>query len=113
MYTQCEKKSVSLYNESRVLHRRTGCVIIRQNEAGGRHMAADPKAPIVWEDLTPEEQAHLSAVASHGETLVNETALKDCMNLIHSEYQKAHASASEDDLLALQSRLKEKKGYGQ
>lgn len=67
----------------------------------------------VLEDLTPEEQAHLSAVASHGETLVNETALKDCMNLIRSEYQNAHTTASEEDLLALQSRLKEKKGYGQ
>lgn len=67
----------------------------------------------VLADLTPEEQAHLSAVVSHGETLVNETALKDCINLIHSEYQNAHTSASDEDLLALQSRLKEKKGYGQ
>ncbi len=78
-----------------------------------RHNTGMSVSLSVLEDLTPEEQAHLSAVASHGETLVNETALKDCMNLIHSEYQNAHASASEDDLLALQSRLKEKKGYGQ
>lgn len=66
----------------------------------------------VLEELTPDEQTHLSAVASQGETLVNEEVLRDCAETIHSEYRKAHTSTSAEDLLALQTQLKEKKSYG-
>lgn len=65
----------------------------------------------VLEELTPEEQSHMSAVVSHGETMVDENAFKDCVEIIHSEYSKAHTSTSAEDLLALQNRLKKKKGY--
>lgn len=66
----------------------------------------------VLEELTPDEQKHLSAVVSHGEETVNEKVFHDCVETLHSEYQKAHTTTSAEDLLALQNRLKEKKGYG-
>lgn len=66
----------------------------------------------VLESLTKEELAHLTAVASHSEALVDETAFRDCVEIIHSEHQKAHTSTGADDLIALQKRLKQKKGYG-
>ena len=65
----------------------------------------------VLEELTPEEQTHLSAVAARGETLVDEAAFRDCAATIRDEYGKRNISAGAEDLLALQARLKEKKGY--
>lgn len=66
----------------------------------------------VLEDLSAEELAHMGAVLNRGESLANETVFRDCVNKVHSEYRKAHTSTSAEDLLALQNRLKEKKGYG-
>ncbi len=63
----------------------------------------------VLEELTQEEFAHLAGIAQRQEGPVNEQALADCVRTIHAEHQAATVS-SEDDLRALQARLKERKG---
>ena len=40
---------------------------------------------------------------------VDETALRDCVRIIQSEHQ-ASTVASDDDLMALRNKLKERKG---
>ncbi len=66
-------------------------------------------APGVLADLTPEEISHLVGVLQRHQGPVNETALKDCIATVRSEYQAGNVS-SDDDLLALQNKLKERKG---
>ena len=63
----------------------------------------------VLENFTSEEMSHLVGVIQRRQGTVNETALADCIRTIRGEYQAGNVS-SDDDLLALQSKLKEKKG---
>ena len=63
----------------------------------------------VLEDLNPEEMSHMVGVLQRQEGPVNEQAFADCVSTIRGEHQAASVS-SEDDLLALRSRLKERKG---
>lgn len=64
----------------------------------------------VLEDLTPEENAHMAAVAQKQQGPVNERALEDYMHIIRQEYDSRSVS-SEQDLLALRDKLRERKGY--
>ncbi len=66
-------------------------------------------APGVLTDFTPEEMSHLVGVVQRHQGLVNEDALQDCIRTVRSEYQ-AGIVRSDDDLLALQNKLKERKG---
>lgn len=66
-------------------------------------------APGVLTDFTPEEMSHLVGVVQRHQGPVNEDALQDCIRTVRSEYQ-AGIVRSDDDLLALQNKLKERKG---
>lgn len=63
-------------------------------------------------DLTNEEMSHIVGILQRQQGPVNEQALKDCVATIRREYQAGTVS-SEDDLLALRNRLKERKGMKQ
>ncbi len=66
-------------------------------------------APGVLTDFTPEEMSHLVAIAQRHSGPVHEEALLDCIRTIRAEHQ-ADSVSSDDDLLALQNKLKERKG---
>ena len=74
-----------------------------------RHQHGLEATPGVLEGFSPEEMSHLVGISQRRQGPVNEGALADCIRIIHSEYQAGNVS-SDDDLLALQSKLKEKKG---
>jgi len=63
----------------------------------------------VLEDLTAEETSHLTGICHKQNGPVNEKAFADCVKIILSEQQKRNVS-SDDDLLALQKKMKESKG---
>ena len=63
----------------------------------------------VLEDLNQEEMSHMVGVLQRQQGPVNEQAFADCVAIICAEHQ-ASSVTSEDDLLALRSRLKERKG---
>ncbi len=63
----------------------------------------------VLADLTGEEISHVAGIVQRDTGPVNEEALADCVKIILDEHQKAGV-ASEEDLLALRDRLKERKG---
>ena len=63
----------------------------------------------VLEDLDQEEMSHMVGVLQRHQGPVNEQAFADCVATICAEHQAASVN-SEDDLLALRSRLKERKG---
>ena len=63
----------------------------------------------VLEDLTAEETSHLAGICHKQNGPVNEKAFADCVKIILSEQQRSNVS-SDDDLLALQKKLKESKG---
>ena len=66
----------------------------------------------VLEDLDQEEMSHMVGVLQRQQGPVNEQAFADCVATICAEHQAASVN-SEDDLLALRSRLKERKGIKQ
>ena len=61
--------------------------------------------------FSPEEMAHLSAVANKDDQIVNEDALRDYVDVIRQEDARRSTSGGEA-LLAMAERLREKKGYG-
>ncbi len=63
----------------------------------------------VLEDLTPEEMSHMSGISQRQQGPVSEQAFKDCVAIILSQRQSAGV-ASDDDLMALRNKLKERKG---
>jgi len=63
----------------------------------------------VLEELTPEEMSHITGILQRHPGPVNEKALSDCVRIIFDEHQQASVS-SEEDLLALRNKLKERKG---
>jgi len=71
---------------------------LRQRYAQGSEVSLG-----VLAELSAEENAHI-AMIYHKQGIVNEKAFKDCVATILSE------SSGEDDLLALQNKLKESKG---
>ena len=63
----------------------------------------------VLEELTPEQMSHIAGVVQRHESPVNEAVLADCITIIRGEYQSRNVS-SDDDLLALREKMKERKG---
>ena len=63
-------------------------------------------------ELSGEEMSHIAGIAQRQTGPVNERALEDCVRTILSEYRKNHVS-SEEDLLALREKMKERKGIRQ
>lgn len=56
--------------------------------------------------LSPQEMAHLCGILQNNEGTISEIAFDDCVKIIREEGNKS------DDLLAMQARMKQKKGYG-
>ena len=63
-------------------------------------------------ELSGDEMSHIAGIAQRQTGPVNERALEDCVRTILAEYRKRHMS-SEDDLLALREKMKERKGIRQ
>ena len=63
----------------------------------------------VLTDFTPDEMSHLVGITQRHSGPINETALMDCIRTIRAEHQ-AGAVSTDADLLALQNKLKERKG---
>lgn len=63
----------------------------------------------VLSDMTEDEMSHIVGVVQRHQGPINETALRDCIDTIQAEYQ-TESVASDGDLLALQNRLRERKG---
>ena len=63
----------------------------------------------VLEDLTAEEFSHLAGVCQKQDGPVNEKAFRDCVRIILGQQARQNVS-SDNDLLALQKKLKESKG---
>ena len=80
---------------------------LRQRYANGQEVSA-----AVLVDLTPEEMSHITGILSRQDGPVSENAFRDCVQTVLREYQAANIG-SEDDLLALQKKLKERKGIRQ
>ena len=60
-------------------------------------------------ELSGDEMSHIAGIAQRQTGPVSEQALADCVRTILSEYRKSNVS-SEDDLLALREKMKERKG---
>jgi len=65
----------------------------------------------VLTDLSNEEMSHITATVQRQQETVSEQAFADCVRTILSEHQASSVS-SEDDLLAFQNKLRERKGLG-
>ena len=63
----------------------------------------------VLEDVSPEEMSHLVGIVQRNQGTVNEAAYRDCIRTVLSQ-QQSKTVATDDDLRALQNRLKESKG---
>ncbi len=63
----------------------------------------------VLEDLNGEEISHITHLYQRNEGTVNHEAFADCIRTVRSEYQAGQVT-SEDDLLAFQNKLKQRKG---
>jgi len=60
-------------------------------------------------DFEPEEMSHIAGLLRQQEGPVNEQAFLDCVQMIRDEKQAA-SIATDEDLLARQQRMKERKG---
>jgi DNA primase len=74
-----------------------------------RHQQGMDVSIAVLTDLSSEEMSHITAITQRQQETVSEKALADCVRTILAEHQASNVS-SEDDLLALQNKLKERKG---
>ena len=63
----------------------------------------------VLEELTPQEASHLAGVCQKQTGPINETAFRDCVNIILQEKQSRQV-ATDEDLMAMRNKLKESKG---
>ena len=61
------------------------------------------------DDLTAEEMSHVAGILHRQSGPVNEQALLDCIRTIQDENQSAR-TVTDDDLLARQERMKQRKG---
>ena len=64
------------------------------------------------EDFTAEEMSHIAGLVQRQNGPVNDQAFADCIRTILSEHSKASVT-SEEDLLALREKMKERKGIRQ
>ena len=74
-----------------------------------RHDAGMDVSVAVLTELNSEEMSHITAITQRQQETVSEKALADCVRTILAEHQASNVS-SEDDLLALQNKLRERKG---
>ena len=74
-----------------------------------RHDAGMDVSVAVLSELSSEEMSHITAIIQRQQETVSEKALSDCVRTILAEHQASNVS-SEDDLLAFQNKLKERKG---
>ena len=74
-----------------------------------RHAEGLEVALSVLEDLTPEEMSHMAGILQRQQGPVSEQALMDCVRTVQQEYQSGNVR-SEDDLLLLRDKMKERKG---
>ena len=66
-----------------------------------------PLSPGTLSDiLSPQEMAHLCGILQNHEGPISEVAFDDCVKIIREAGNKT------DDLLAMQVKMKQKKGYG-
>ena len=63
-------------------------------------------------ELSGDEMSHIAGIAQRETGPVSERALEDCLRTILSEYRKRNVS-TEDDILALQKKMQERKGIRQ
>lgn len=61
------------------------------------------------EDLSPEEMSHIAGILQREHGPISEQALLDCVQIIQTEHLSARVT-TEDDLLAYQNKMKQKKG---
>jgi hypothetical protein len=76
-----------------------------------RHDAGMDVSVAVLTELSGEEMSHITAIIQRQQETVSEKALADCVRTILAEHQASNVS-TEDDLLALQNKLRERKGLG-
>ena len=74
-----------------------------------RHSRGQEVSVAVLAELNSEEMSHIVLICQRQEGPVSEQAFDDCVKIIKGEHQSASVD-SEDDLLALRNKLKEKKG---
>ena len=74
-----------------------------------RHDAGLDVSVAVLSDLSGEEISHITGIGQRQQGPVSEQAFADCVRIILAEHQ-ASSVTSEDDLLAFQNKLKERKG---
>ena len=74
-----------------------------------RHAQGLEVSLAVLEELTSEEASHVALISQRQQGPVSEQAFEDCVRTIRAEHQAA-GIATEEDLLAYQSRLKKRKG---
>ena len=74
-----------------------------------RHEEGHEVSLAVLADFTAEEMSHIAGILQRQQGPVSERALSDCVRTVQAEYRKANVS-SEDDLLALREKMKERKG---
>ena len=60
-------------------------------------------------DLSAEEMSHVAGILQQQTGPVSEQALRDCVRTIQSEHQSSHVE-SDEDIIALQKSMKERKG---
>ncbi len=63
----------------------------------------------VLSDLTAEEMSHITEVCQRQEGPVNMQAFDDCVRTVKDEHQ-SNVAQTDDDLIAIQNKLKKKKG---
>ncbi len=74
-----------------------------------RHQQGLDVSVAALEDLSPEEMSHITGILQRYESPVSEEAFADCVRTVRAEHQASNVG-SEDDLLAYQKKLKERKG---
>lgn len=74
-----------------------------------RHREGLEVSLAVLTDLTPDEYSHVAGMMQRRQGPVSEQALADCIRIINSEHQ-ASSISTEDELMALREKLKERKG---
>ena len=60
-------------------------------------------------NFEPEEMSHIAGLLRQQEGPVSEQAFLDCVQIIRREYQSSRVQ-TEDDLMALRTKMKERKG---
>ena len=74
-----------------------------------RHEKGLETSLAVLEDLTQEEMSHVAMIVQRQQGPVNEQAFHDCIRTVLAQHEAAKVH-SEDDLLAYQNKLRERKG---